>query len=303
MLRVVAVWMTVILMMQCVQCIDEKLTSDQIGSIKKRSHNPWFVPRFNSLSVYDAGKVFRPATRTIAPPYFIPVYGAAGHYIFYPPQPLYTNPGIPVDNPDKIPFKGQSYLPPTPNKEVSTNNRFGADDDDAPIWGSIPNNKETDQSVKTTTTNSGNQLDRGDPEAPIWGFTVPGTVHLSETDQFDSQPQQSSVRPTRPPSAAILPPRPPLVHDGNQPQSEISAPLPPQAVAEEAPGMLQQSSPSNCVWAIISCCSATSTTPSQNCFEQRGCPGPFWGNSPCHSDFARTAIALAVEYYNKNPSG
>lgn len=245
------------------------------------------------------------------------MYGAAGNYIFYPPQPLYTNPGIPVDNPDKIPFKGQPYLPPTPNKEVPTNTRFGADDDDdAPIWG---NNKETDQSVKTTTTNSGNQLDRGDPEAPIWGFTVPGTVHLSETGkrlkidavkcvsrqifsdekQFELQPQQSSVRPTRPPSAAILPPRPPLVHDGNQPQS---APLPPQAVTEEAPEMLQ-SSPSNCVWAIISCCSATSTTPSQNCFEQRGCPGPFWGNSPCHSDFARTAIALAVEYYNKNPSG
>lgn len=59
MLRVVyvAVWMTVILMMHSVQCIDGKLTSDQIATIKKRSYNPWLVPKFNSLTVYDAGKV------------------------------------------------------------------------------------------------------------------------------------------------------------------------------------------------------------------------------------------------------
>lgn len=110
----------------------------------------------------------------------------------------------------------------------------------------------------------------------------------------DSQPQQPSVKPTRLPATAILPSRPPLVHDVSQSQSESD---PAQTVPETL-----QSSPSNCVWAIISCCSATSITPPQNCFEQRGCPGPFWGNSPCHSDFARTAIAAAVEYYNRHPT-
>lgn len=132
---------------------------------------------------YNYFQLFRPATRTIAPPYYIPVYGAAGNYIFYPPQPLYTNPGIPVDNPDKIPFKGQPYLPPTPNNVVPINTRFDGDDDDAPVWGNIPNNKETDQSTKTTRPNSGNKLDGDDPEAPIWGSSVPGTMHLSETGE------------------------------------------------------------------------------------------------------------------------
>lgn len=55
MLRVVNV--AVFLMMHSVLCIDERLTSDQIAIIKKRSYNPWLVPRFNSLSVYNAGKV------------------------------------------------------------------------------------------------------------------------------------------------------------------------------------------------------------------------------------------------------
>lgn len=81
-----------------------------------------------------------------------------------------------MDNPDKIPFKGQPYLPPTPNKEVPTDTRFGGDDDDAPIWG----NKETKNS-KNTNKNNGNRVDGDDPEAPIWGSNVQGTVHLIET--------------------------------------------------------------------------------------------------------------------------
>nr|CAI5821207.1 unnamed protein product [Callosobruchus analis] len=55
--------------------------------------------------------------------------------------------------------------------------------------------------------------------------------------------------------------------------------------------------PSNCVWAVVSCCSVTTNAVPESCFEQRGCPGPFWGASPCDSDFAKAAIEAALKYY------
>lgn len=58
------------------------------------------------------------------------------------------------------------------------------------------------------------------------------------------------------------------------------------------------SNPSNCAWAVVSCCSASSTEVPESCFEARGCPGPFWDRSPCESDFAKAAIKRALEYYN-----
>lgn len=57
--------------------------------------------------------------------------------------------------------------------------------------------------------------------------------------------------------------------------------------------------PSNCVWAVVSCCSTSSINVPEACFEQRGCPGPFWDRSPCESDFAKAAINKALEYYGK----
>lgn len=58
------------------------------------------------------------------------------------------------------------------------------------------------------------------------------------------------------------------------------------------------SGPSKCAWAVVSCCSDASTKTPDYCFEERGCPGPFWDRSPCESDFAKAAIKRALKFYN-----
>ncbi|XP_031338550.1 uncharacterized protein LOC116167346 [Photinus pyralis] len=68
-------------------------------------------------------------------------------------------------------------------------------------------------------------------------------------------------------------------------------------VENQPPAPSIGSQPSRCVWAIISCCSASSNTVSYDCFEQLGCNGPFWDNSPCDGGFARPAISTAMNYY------
>ncbi|XP_066149790.1 uncharacterized protein hdly isoform X2 [Euwallacea fornicatus] len=229
---------------------------DKGGSrVRKRSYYPWAVPvAFNSISVYDAAKYFKPASHSISPPYYIPVYGAVGgSYIFYPPQQIYTNPGVPVDNPgENKDYKAPNYLPP--NEEMIAN-RFGDYFN----------------------------------EAPIWGTSKPFMVQMPLSGGQQKE-YSSSVIPTRRPEASA-PPRPQLVHgatQGDARQNSSPTPQPP-------------SGPSNCVWAIVSCCSATSPTATpHNCFEQRGCPGPFWGNSPCSGEFAKAAIATALDYYDRN---
>ncbi|XP_066149794.1 uncharacterized protein hdly isoform X3 [Euwallacea fornicatus] len=198
---------------------------DKGGSrVRKRSYYPWAVPvAFNSISVYDAAKQ------------------------------IYTNPGVPVDNPgENKDYKAPNYLPP--NEEMIAN-RFGDYFN----------------------------------EAPIWGTSKPFMVQMPLSGGQQKE-YSSSVIPTRRPEASA-PPRPQLVHgatQGDARQNSSPTPQPP-------------SGPSNCVWAIVSCCSATSPTATpHNCFEQRGCPGPFWGNSPCSGEFAKAAIATALDYYDRN---
>ncbi|XP_031338556.1 uncharacterized protein LOC116167348 [Photinus pyralis] len=57
--------------------------------------------------------------------------------------------------------------------------------------------------------------------------------------------------------------------------------------------------PPRCLWAIISCCTASSNALNYDCFEQLGCYGVFWDNNPCDSDFANAAISSAMKYYEK----
>ncbi|XP_066246074.1 uncharacterized protein hdly isoform X2 [Euwallacea similis] len=231
---------------------------DKSGSrVRKRSYNPWAVPvALNSISVYDAAKYFKPASHSISPPYYIPVYGAVGgSYIFYPPQQIYTNPGVPADNPSGTKeYQAPNYLPPN---RVGVVNRVGGFD-------------EYD-------------------DAPIWGTSKPPVVQMPLSGGQQKEYSLSPI-PTRRPGAST-PQRPPLVHEVTQGSTRKQLSTTPQP----------PSGPSNCVWAIVSCCSATSPTSTpHNCFEQRGCPGPFWGNSPCGGEFARAAIAAAVQYYDKN---
>ncbi|XP_050303643.1 uncharacterized protein LOC126741299 [Anthonomus grandis grandis] len=247
---------SVLLFTLAINTVPAKPSAMDLSKVSKRSYYPWAAPGTPSgVSLLNAANVYKPSPYTITRPYYIPVYGlSGGNYLFYPPQPLYTNVGSPPDNPMKPAFQGPTYLPPKekpPQEGGDINNRFGEDDDD---------------------------------DRPVWGGAAMNTMPLS-----GDQPKEWSVVPTRPPGAALRP-APPLIRDPVS-TSESSTPARPPA---PPPG------PSNCVWAIISCCSATdpSVLP-QNCFEARGCPGPFWGDSPCMGEYAKAAIDSAVKYFGE----
>lgn len=212
---------------------------------------------YTSWADYEGFSRWKPSPYQLSRPYFIPVYGAAGKVpIYFPPQKLNVNPGVPVDNPlPNRPFIGPGYLPPTTEKPstMTIKDRFnGDDDDDRPVWGSS----------------------------------------MDESEQ--------NIIPTRVPKVSGITEFPPLIHDISRGTNALAAesddvvPAPASRITTVAP---PKAGPSNCAWAIVSCCSASSTNVPDSCFEQRGCPGPFWGMSPCQSEFAKSAIESALNYY------
>ncbi|XP_060526534.1 uncharacterized protein LOC132702113 [Cylas formicarius] len=174
--------------------------------------------------------------------------------------PQPLNPGFPQDNPVKPPFVGPGYLPP-----------------ETPPVTSSPNSS----TMKITDRFN----EEEDDDAPVWGDGVKNVVPLSG-DSEETVPTRPSV------ANSVLPP---LVHGPKRQGAQSES-----ASGSVAPSRVP-SGPSDCVWAIISCCSVSDPRIiPENCFEQRGCAGPFWGTSPCESDFAKAAIESAVNYYANN---
>ncbi|KAF2900686.1 hypothetical protein ILUMI_05500 [Ignelater luminosus] len=245
------------------------------GSNYYSTWNP-AVPAIIPVPPLSSFSLFRPQYYQISRPYFIPVWGSSGKIPFYfPPQPVYTNAGYPVDNPPNkgsLPPKG--YLPPDPNSPEPP----------------------TSDNITFTGTRFNNE-----PPPPVWGRVPIGSS------------TKSPPVPTRRPSSGPTT-HPPLVHNAEDAQSVTTTTQRPSSVAQRpqlgtAAGQAPASQsmrpdndsarqPSRCVWAIVSCCSTSSQEVSYNCFEQLGCGGPFWGSQPCESEFARAAIANVINYYN-----
>ncbi|KAJ8953770.1 hypothetical protein NQ318_015428 [Aromia moschata] len=252
--------------------------TDPAATLQVGDENDRAKRGFARLSGYETFSMWKPAVYQLNRPYFIPVYGAPGKSpIYFPPQALNLNPGTPLDNPlPNRPFMGPGYLPPkedtsptSTEKSMNVTDRFDFDDDD-------------------------------DDDRPVWGASPTTSASVG-------------VVPTRLPIASAAPSMqqgfPPLVHDvvndtnslalgeSSQESSASSSflPAPPSALSTPRPS---PTGPSNCVWAIVTCCSASSNTAPVNCFEQRGCPGPFWGSSPCESNYAKAAIEAALNYYS-----
>lgn len=123
-----------------------------------------------------------------------------------------------------------------------------------------------------------------------------GTNQLSAIDEIDfPRPPERPSRP-RPISTTTAAPatrRTTTTRTTLRPRpSSTSAPKSPN-------NGLGQLGPSNCVWAVVSCCSAATNIAPEGCFEQRGCPGPFWDKSPCDKEFADSAIQRALEFYGQ----
>lgn len=229
----------------------------------------YYTPPLSSYSI------FKPHTYTIQKPYYIPVWGAPGKVPFYfPPQPLSLNPGYPKDNPSESYFPSQGYLPPA---KPHVEDRFMDIDDDAPIWDAeslevvtqTPPASTTQQAVPTRRTRK-----------PGRKPTFPPLIHneIGKNDTFmNLAVQVLSQVATMPPSTTT------------------AAPVTTTTTVRPEVGL------STCVWAIISCCAASSAEVSYACFEQVGCTGSFWDSSPCDSEFARAAIDSAMKYYGSSP--
>lgn len=225
-------------------------------SKNKRSayYNPWTPPYLVRIppSQTQSFTLWQPHREQIQRPYYIPIWGPPGKPpVYFPPQPIYANPGFPVNN-----RPGNQYLPAhTDNGTVPTDNKFVVD---GPVWGTVTE-KTTGSPLQPTR--------RPRPTgAPV---THPPLVRPTGADGGIN----NEITPSRNPEV----------------ENEISpSPQPPPLIGNQ---------PSRCVWAIISCCSASSNTVSYDCFEQLGCTGAFWDNSPCESEFARAAISTAMNYY------
>ncbi|CAH1989742.1 unnamed protein product [Acanthoscelides obtectus] len=220
------------------------------------------LPKEINADPSNVFSLWKPWPYALSRPYFIPVYGEEGKSpIYFPPQPFSSNPGTPPDNPvkKKRPFKGPQYLPPDKpaTDGMKIGNRFQGDDEDEDV-------------------------------RPVWG----------------TNPPELSLRPIRPPGFNTVP----LSVDDNEiepppPPAGKKRPRPSDETPTTTPGSTATSSstslpgPSNCVWAVVSCCSVNTKAVPESCFEQRGCAGPFWGTSPCEGDFAKAAIDAALKYY------
>ncbi|XP_072385738.1 uncharacterized protein hdly isoform X2 [Diabrotica undecimpunctata] len=245
----------------------------------KRANDPWDGEHseFKSFVTYS---VWKPPVYQLNRPYFIPIYGSNGRIpIYFAPQPY-----------DKPPYVAPSYLPPkeypitteTPMKTTMTvKDRFNFDDeDDRPVWD------------KGSNDNNNKEYNNKPARPPTDGGTIPLSAQDEDTlnEIFTTRPTQSppnrQTRPTRP----MTPTRTPKIPQRTRPTTPRTT-----TTTRRTP---TTDGPSNCVWAVVSCCSANSDMYPEACFEQRGCPGPFWGDSPCGTEFAKAAVESALKYYN-----
>lgn len=273
--------------------IDKKYKLRRKRSVdNSKSKRSSYYPGYAINSQLSNFGFWQPPVYQIRRPYIIPVWGAPGRIpIYFPPQPILINPGYPPDNrPNGYVPPVSGYLPPKPQTTTPSSqdpgvirNRF----EDGPVWDVEESpNQIPSQSVTTTTTARPTRRRR--PNRP--SSTHPPIVHRPNPNSG-----VNNLAPLIPP-ANIRPP-PPFEF------STTASPPPATRPSAQAAGPSSTSrpskgrQPSNCVWAIISCCSGTSSSVSYSCFEQYNCVGAFWDSSPCDSDFARAAVNTAENYY------
>lgn len=197
---------------------------------------------------------------------------------------------------------------------VNTDDIGGGDDrftGDGPVWGS--------SSGSSSGSNSGNSINRIPTRRPkVSGATtsVPSILHGTSVNSGASSNRvdiQNGVNNNLPPlSNSILNLMRPNQIGGNRPNMQQkpdidftrSPPRPQRTTTTTTPRPTTSNDsnsiskgPSRCVWAIVSCCTASSGQVDFGCFEELGCQGPFWDTNPCDSEVAKAAIANALNFY------
>ncbi|XP_073815977.1 hadley [Musca autumnalis] len=146
------------------------------------------------------------------------------------------------------------------------------------------------------------------PENFDYSFMNPPSGPTTESNQpiFNRRPVT-----TRPPESVFRDPRPEnfdFAFQNNRGQSSSSAAsspgsqqasnvrtttaAPPAAAPAEPAGISQ------CVWAIVNCCSNRNSEIRYSCFEQNGCFGAFWGLNPCAEPLRDNFVSFVADYYN-----
>lgn len=185
------------------------------------------------------------------------------------------------------------YLPPQstmkpPATTMKIDNRFAYDNDDEesrPIW---PNSKQERPAAPTVRPVPAGKIPTRLPKGKLTTET-PLLFHKGDKTRV---PQNSIDTSRKETDAAID-----SIFGKEDGYRTTPAPAPAATTTTTTTRKEGLLGPGDCVWAVVSCCSAGSTNVADACFEQRGCPGPFWGTSPCDSQFARDAIKAALEYY------
>lgn len=313
-----------------------KRTADPVEGERKRRDYPIVMGAFYSpLGYYQwtsksvvqtppqaAYSAWQPSLQQLARPYFIPMWGSAGRNpVYFPPQPL--NPPFPLDNPRTSYLPAMPYLPPyPPRREDGTTTTtttlkpiwedpdydgdMGDDGDDVivdpgdtvvdnrfqgPVWGSSNSESSSDD-------NTVNRVPTRKPKVSGTTTQVPSILHgtSSGAPNRNDNAFNNNVPPLSNSISNSNPMRPNQISGGNT--QFTRPPLRTTTTTTPRPTTASNSKrPTRCVWAIVSCCTASSGQVNFDCFEELGCQGPFWDTNPCDSEVARAAIANALKFY------
>lgn len=177
-----------------------------------------------------------------------------------------------------------------PEVPISFGTRVGADDDDRVI---IPNGRTTPR----PTSRPVESIFR-DPRPENFDFSFMNPQATTST----SRPIFN--RPTTTTESIFRDPRPEnfdfsFMNQGQQTQQSnvfvrpaTTAPAPPPPPARAEPTVTQ------CVWAIVNCCSNRSNNVRYSCFEENGCYGAFWDINPCADNIRDSVVGFVADYYN-----
>uniref|UniRef100_A0A1A9WBY1 Uncharacterized protein n=1 Tax=Glossina brevipalpis TaxID=37001 RepID=A0A1A9WBY1_9MUSC len=176
---------------------------------------------------------------------------------------------IPVKAPASIPLPIPTEMP------MSFDSRIAADESDVVIFsgGSRPTQRPA------ATRRPPESIFRDPrPENFDFNFMNPGRQNSqSMRPMFTTGPM--------PRTTTIRPPALPL-------GSATTSATPPPSTQSSSRGISQ------CIWAIVNCCSDRDTEIRYSCFEQNGCYGAFWDLNPCAESVRDNIITYVADYYD-----
>lgn len=230
--------------------------------------DPYAVqPSFQGVQSQSSWNAFRQPYQ----PYqiFIPIWGnPRGVPIFFPPKPILLNPGYPLNN---RPVIGPENPTSTSDSGTNIGSRFGDPNrNEGVAWGFVD-----DDDVR-----GGGAFSTVRPTA---------RPNARPTTRSPSTNDRPNLRPNRPIGEI-----PPLDQNSNDLLTTTRSPI-----TTTTPETTTQRQLNRCVWAIVSCCNPGNDQIRYSCFENLGCPGAFWDNSPCSREVTQAAFNAAQEFYDQ----